>query len=163
MLVEIRASKCRPSIHSINTKLHETLTMPNPAYCGNDCNSCPRYMATISGNADRLKEVALLWKKVGWRDTVVSPEEMACRGCKTAPWCRYGIRECALDKAIGHCGECGQFPCEKVLKAFEKTVQYEAICKRICSEEENRVFYRAFFSKRKNLKKADDADDSPIR
>jgi len=34
------------------------------ACCGDDCDSCLRYLATKSANMERLERVALMWKKV---------------------------------------------------------------------------------------------------
>ena len=49
------------------------------ASCGNDCNECPRYIATQSGDKEQLKEVAVLWRRVGYRDKIVSQEEIEAR------------------------------------------------------------------------------------
>jgi len=51
------------------------------APCGNDCSACPRQLATASRDPARLAAVAELWHFLGWRDRVVSNEEIACHGC----------------------------------------------------------------------------------
>ncbi len=84
------------------------------ASCGNDCNVCPRYIATRAGNAERLREVAELWFRLGLRDTLPSADEMACYGCSSMPWCRHGIRECAQEKGVDNCGQCQEYPCQTV-------------------------------------------------
>ena len=124
------------------------------AFCGNDCNFCPRYVATQSGDIERLKEAAVMWNKVGWRDVVLPPEEIACHGCSSASWCRYAIRKCVLDKGINNCGECHDYPCDILLKTFERTELYAKDCRQKISEEDYEGFQRAFFSKRENLDRA---------
>ena len=87
------------------------------SYCGDDCNLCPRYIAAQSNSIEKLKEVAALWKKAGWRESIVPPEEMACNGCRTVKWCRYDdIRKCAKEKRIDNCGLCRDYPCKKIEK-----------------------------------------------
>lgn len=43
--------------------------------CGDNCIWCPRYNAHSEAE---LRKVAELWHRVGWRDTVVSNDEIAC-------------------------------------------------------------------------------------
>lgn len=33
------------------------------ACCGDDCSFCPRYVATLNKNEDKLRGIAILWKK----------------------------------------------------------------------------------------------------
>ena len=123
------------------------------AFCGDDCNFCPRYIATQSGSEERLREAALLWKQAGWRDAISPPAEMVCYGCEQAERCTYNIRECALKRQVNNCGECKDYPCEKVLKAFERTDTYAKKCKEILSPKDYECLQKAFFSKRENLDK----------
>jgi hypothetical protein len=44
--------------------------MTEIGYCGDDCKNCPRYVATINNDTEKLMEAALMWKRVGWRDTM---------------------------------------------------------------------------------------------
>jgi hypothetical protein len=121
------------------------------APCGDRCDSCPRFIATDRGDRDELARVALLWHRLGWRDTVVSPEEMACGGCTVDSPCRYGINRCALERRIPHCGDCEEFPCPKIDDSFRRTAEYERICRARCSEEEFSLLKEAFFEKSENL------------
>ena len=125
--------------------------MPGLGFCGDDCNYCPRYIATRSGDVERLKEVAALWKIIGWRDTIVSPEEMTCRGCSSVNRCTLGIRECALEKGIENCGKCNDYPCEKILKIFKENNLLADNCKELLSEKDNECFQKAFFDKKERL------------
>ena len=45
--------------------------------CGDNCIECPRY--NVHTEAE-LRKVAELWYRVGWRETVVSNEEIVCEG-----------------------------------------------------------------------------------
>jgi hypothetical protein len=122
------------------------------ACCGDVCDLCPRYTATLSGDKEKLKAVAVLLKKVGWRDRVVSEEEVICQGCETYKGdCEFGVRECCLEKNIGNCGECDDYPCDKIQRAFEINRENAEKFKRILSSEEYEIFDRAFFSKKENL------------
>lgn len=122
--------------------------------CGNDCDSCPRYMATQSNDASRLREVAVLWKSVGWRAKVVTPEEMECRGCQSVDWCRHGIRGCAHEHGVKSCGQCREYPCAKVQEMLERTLAHVEICREACTPEDFAALERAFFHKKENLESA---------
>ena len=128
--------------------------MPELACCGNDCQACPRYTATMSEDEARRREVAARWHRVGWRDHVVSPDEIACRGCATATWCRYGIRECAVQRGVDHCGHCHDYPCDNLSRAWEATGAWARVCREVCSPEEYARLDRAFFQKKANLDRA---------
>ncbi len=124
------------------------------AYCGDDCNLCPRYIATQSNSVEKLKEVAVLWEKVGWRQNNVPPEEMVCYGCVTVKKCIYDdIRKCAKEKGIANCGFCPDYPCGKIETVFSQTETYAKLCKKICSKEEYECLRKAFFSKKQKLDK----------
>ena len=122
------------------------------AFCGDDCNACPRYIATQSGDAERLKEAAAMWKRAGWRDEIVPPEEMVCHGCASVKSCRYDdIRKCAQEKRIDNCGRCNDYPCKQIEKVFQQTESYAKLCKENCSKKDYECFQKAFFSKREKL------------
>ena len=75
------------------------------AACGNDCAVCPRYTAHPYEKSDEeLHRTAELWMKIGYRDHVVSNEEIACHGCKPENWCRYRVVKCCEDRGIKTCG-----------------------------------------------------------
>lgn len=58
--------------------------------CGDNCIECPRYNA----HSDKeLKAVAELWYRVGWRDCVVSNEDIACNGCSSHKYLLQGVAE----------------------------------------------------------------------
>jgi hypothetical protein len=124
------------------------------ACCGNICSDCPRFTATESGDEARLRQAAALWHRVGWREGVVSLGEIACRGCETATWCRYGLRRCAREKGVALCGWCADYPCANLKQTWEATETWSLVCARVCSPEEYAVLDRAFFQKRDRLERA---------
>lgn len=79
--------------------------MAEIGYGGDNCSDCPRYVATINNDTEKLKEAALMWKRVGWRDTVLNIDEIKCGGCKTVKWCRYNDITCRLI-ATGQLANC---------------------------------------------------------
>jgi hypothetical protein len=120
-------------------------------YCGDDCNYCPRYLATQSGDEERFAEVAAMWRIVGWRDTEELPEKLACHGCASVKICGLGIRECVIAKGIDTCGECTDYSCQKLREIFANNEKEAAICKEKLSKEDYKLFQLAFFSKKERL------------
>jgi len=121
-------------------------------YCGDECELCPRYIATKSNDGEKLKEAAILWKKVGLHDQIVTPEEMICYGCASLEQCHYNdIRECARDKGISNCGKCNDYPCDKINEIFDKTSSYARQCKETCNLKDYECLHNAFFSKKDRL------------
>ncbi|MDD2955587.1 MAG: DUF3795 domain-containing protein [Oscillospiraceae bacterium] len=118
------------------------------AACGNDCAACPRHLPKSTAE---LEAVALLWRKIGYRDVVVSPEEIACAGCGPHNWCRYEVIACARQHNAAHCGECPQYPCQTISDAFSATMAFEPACRTACTRQQYEALDRAFFQKRKNL------------
>ena len=56
--------------------------------CGDNCVECPRY----NTHTDKeLRAAAELWYKVGWRESIVSNEEIACSGCSSHKQCTYQL------------------------------------------------------------------------
>ena len=122
------------------------------AACGNDCAACPRYTANpyVKTDAD-LRHTAELWMRIGYRDHIVSNEEIACNGCKPENWCRYQVAKCCAERAIQTCGECREYPCDKMKECFEVTKSFEPMCRQVCTDEEYRQLKKAFFEKQDNL------------
>lgn len=121
------------------------------AVCGDVCSECPRYIATKSKQIDELEKVATLWHKLGFRDHVVSMEEIKCAGCKKKPACGYGLTSCEHLNGIENCGECEFFPCSNLESVFMKSDKGDEICRLRCSTEEYGILKKAFFSKNEIL------------
>ncbi len=129
----------------------EELKNAKPIYsvCGDDCAVCPRFVASTD---EELHETALFWKKVGWRDRVLSNEEIKCTGCGCRPNCSFMILPCTKEHGVNHCKDCGDFICDKVKSMFEKSSIKKEQCKKACeSQEEFEMLCRAFYEKEKNL------------
>ena len=123
------------------------------AACGNDCSVCPRYVAEPYEKTEaELRHTAELWMKIGYRDHLVSNEEISCSGCKPENWCRYRVVKCCIDKGISICSECSDYPCNTIKECFEVTMSFEPMCRKICTDDEYKVLKAAFFEKEKNLK-----------
>lgn len=118
--------------------------------CGDNCLECPRYNAHTD---DELKAVAELWYRVGWRETIVSNEEIACTGCTSHKQCTYHIVDCTKEHGVDKCNQCKEFPCVKINDMLERSVEYKTKCKEVCTKQEYITLERAFFDKENNLKK----------
>ena len=123
------------------------------AACGNDCAACPRYTKPpFEKTPEELHNTAVLWQKIGYRDRVVSNEEISCTGCSVENWCRYNIVKCVSGKNLENCGQCENYPCETIRECFKVTKSFIPACRAVCSDEEFDVMKRAFFEKEQNLK-----------
>jgi hypothetical protein len=121
------------------------------APCGDDCNFCPRYLATQSGDEEQLKEASLLWQIVGWRDVDAPLEDMKCNGCATLETCPLGFIECVRERNIDNCGECPDYACERMEKIFENNIKEAVICREKFTEKDYDLFRRAFWDKKERL------------
>ncbi len=80
------------------------------AYCGLDCEKCDARKATLNNDDALRKEVAKLWSEMNGFE--ITPEMINCEGCRAdglkTPYCdKYcDIRQCALGKGVGTCGDC---------------------------------------------------------
>ena len=118
--------------------------------CGDDCLQCPRYLAKTE---EEKNCVAELWHRIGWRDKIVSPEEISCGGCSSHKKCAYNLVECVKEKGVEKCNQCSQFPCEKIESMLERSVEYKKKCKKLCTREEYAMLEKSFFRKEENLRK----------
>lgn len=124
--------------------------MEKLSLCGDNCTYCPRYNAK---SHEELRKVAEFWYKIGWRDRIVSDEEIACNGCSSHKVCTYKLTECIKSKGIEKCNQCDEFICYKIEAMLNKSREYEEKCRKICSREEFYILEKAFFHKEENLKK----------
>ena len=58
------------------------------------------------------------------------------------------------ERGIKNCGECADYPCEKLRECFAVTESFEPACRQACTEEEYVKLRKAFFEKEKNLGEA---------
>lgn len=124
------------------------------AACGNDCSACPRYVShPYEKTPEELRRTAELWMKIGYRDRIVTNEEIACTGCRPENWCRYQAVTCCEEKGIPNCALCEAYPCAGMKACFEITASFEPRCRLVCTEEEYSRLKRAFFEKEQNLER----------
>ena len=118
--------------------------------CGDNCLECPRYLANTE---EELRRTAELWYRIGWRDVVVSNEEIRCSGCTSHKECTYHLVECTKENGVEKCSQCPHFPCGKIEDMLKRTKEYEKKSREVCSDEEYRMLKASFFNKEENLKK----------
>lgn len=118
------------------------------AACGNDCSICPRHLPKTD---EELYKTSELWHRIGYRDKVVSIAEISCSGCSPNNWCRYKIIDCTMDIGVANCGECSEYPCEKIRECFDITDSFRPTCKEVCNSSEYEILKKAFFQKESNL------------
>jgi len=149
------AEPYKPEIHHLNedeTVLSFEVEGKIIAACGNVCTACPRYIAhPYEKTADELQHTAELWMKIGYRDHIVTNEEISCTGCKPENWCRYHVVKCCQERDISTCGDCPDYPCDNMKECFEVTKSFEPACRKACTDEEYETLKMAFFEKEKNL------------
>lgn len=108
-------------------KLEQLKSLPPIiSVCGDDCAVCPRYLAKTE---EELHETAIFWHKVGWRDSVVSNEEIKCTGCGSRPTCSFDLLPCTKEHGVNKCRECGQFQCERVKACIEGSKEKMQQCR----------------------------------
>ena len=124
---------------------------PVISVCGDDCGVCPRYLARTE---EELHETAVFWHKAGWRDHVVSNEEIRCTGCGCRPTCSFMLLPCTREHGVSACRECASFACEKVWDMYVRSEEKKRQCEKACeSPEEFRMLCRAFYEKVKNMRR----------
>ena len=130
---------------------------PIIAACGNDCSACPRYAVHPYGKTEEeLHHTAELWMKIGYRDHLVSNEEIFCTGCKPENWCRYRVVRCCEKKGIKTCAACSDYPCTNLQDCFSVTKSFEPRCRAVCTDQEYETLTKAFFRKEQNLEELRD-------
>lgn len=118
--------------------------------CGDDCFCCPRYLAKTE---EELAKAAELWYRAGFRNKIVSNDEIRCTGCSSHKQCTYHLVDCIKENGVEKCNQCQSFPCEKICNMLKRSDLYKAKCKEVCSDEEYRMLESSFFNKEENLKK----------
>ena len=123
-----------------------------PVYsvCGDDCAVCPRFLARTE---EELHETAEFWYRAGWRDHVVSNDEIRCTGCGCRPTCSFMLLPCTKEHDVSWCKECPEFECKKIEDVYLRSASKMEQCRKACeSEEEFQMFVRAFYQKEKNIR-----------
>lgn len=124
---------------------------PEYSCCGDDCAVCPRHIASTE---EELRQTAGFWYEVGWRDHVVSNDEIRCMGCGTREKCSFMILPCLKAHGLTACGSCPRYPCEKIGDMLRRSEIKAAECRACCTEEaEWQMLKRAFYEKETNLER----------
>ena len=118
--------------------------------CGDDCFKCPRYLAKSD---EELQRVAELWYRAGYRNHVVSNDEIRCSGCYPGKQCGYGLTECTNAHGVEKCNQCPEFQCDKLREMLRRSACSQEQCKEVCSPAEYAKLKAAFFNKENNLRK----------
>lgn len=118
--------------------------------CGDDCSQCPRYLARSN---HELEKVAELWYRIGWRDKVISINEIKCSGCSSHKQCTYHLVECVKENNVEKCNQCSKFPCQRIDDMLQRSKTYEKKCREVCTDEEYHMLKLSFFNKEQNLRK----------
>lgn len=122
---------------------------PMISACGDNCSLCPRYLARSD---EELHETAVFWYKIGWRDRIVSNEEIRCGGCGSTPGCGFMILPCQKEMGVSNCRECARFCCDRLENVVKSSEENEADLRELCdSNEEAQMLRRYCYEKRKNL------------
>ena len=117
--------------------------------CGDNCEYCPRYIATLNGGSIELEKVKELWVRLGLRGHAFPTEDIACYGCFPENKCAYAeLRECVNEKDRENCGLCDDYPCEHITTAFDKSEILKSRAAKVCTREEMDMLQKAFFSKK---------------
>lgn len=129
----------------------EALEQAEPVYsvCGDDCSVCPRLLAQTP---EERRETAEFWYRVGWRDRVVSDEEITCGGCGSRGTCSFMILPCLRERGLTQCRSCGEYPCRKLEDMLRRSDEKERQCLAAAQDEDMmRMLRRAYYEKRRNL------------
>ena len=117
--------------------------------CGDNCEYCPRYVATQNGRIEELEETKELWVRLGLRAPDFPVKNMVCHGCKPENKCAYTeLRACVSTKMYDNCGLCDEYPCKIVESVFDKSEKLKGRVNNICTQEEKDNLQKAFFSKK---------------
>lgn len=124
--------------------------------CGDDCAVCPRYIARTE---TELHETAEFWYKAGWRDHVVSNDEIRCNGCGSRKSCSFNLLPCAEAHGVTVCCDCPEFECDRIKAMYISSASKKEGCRVACgSKEEFDLFVRAFYEKERNLRGRPETD-----
>ena len=131
----------------------EALSDKTPIYsvCGDDCAVCP---CSLARTEEELRQTPDFWARAGWRDHVVSNEEIKCNGCGSRGVCAFNLLQSVGEHGVSTCRTCPEHPCGKIADMLERSAAKQAQCRAACdSEAEYRMLCRAFYEQEANLRK----------
>ncbi len=90
------------------------------SYCGIQCDLCPAYQGTVTGDYALLEKAASTFG-----DGAYTPEEWICLGCTPGenpilarPCADCPIRRCAIARGVYNCAACADYDGCPHLRAF---------------------------------------------
>jgi len=91
------------------------------AMCGLACNDCIAYVATQKNDAELREKAIEAWSTETER---LKPSDIDCDGCQVGKriykFCSTcEVRKCGLERGVGNCGYCVEYPCEKLEKLWK--------------------------------------------
>jgi hypothetical protein len=92
------------------------------AACGLDCAVCPAFIASKTDDNELRKKTAAEWGKA--YNFAFTPEMVNCHGCfatdgvQIGHCAQCGIRACAVQKSLSHCGDCKEYACDQLSEFF---------------------------------------------
>jgi hypothetical protein len=111
------------------------------APCGLYCGACTIRLAGKSGHRQLLEEIAaVLTSREG---KSIRADDLACEGCLSdgavAIVCRdCALRACALEKGVGHCSCCPEYPCQGITDFSQDGLPHHAeIPKNVSRQKES--------------------------
>ncbi len=97
------------------------------AFCGLVCSDCSTLKATQSGDTNAMNAEIAKWQvladKAGM-DVGIDADYLSCDGCleMNARLCGLcldcAVRACGIERKVDNCGQCDDYPCDKVEKTF---------------------------------------------
>lgn len=90
--------------------------------CGLVCSECPAYLATLSNDEEKAREVAAGWSQAFGITVAVS--DVWCDGClpegrKCAHCNQCEIRACGVERGFDNCAACADYACDKLEPLFK--------------------------------------------
>lgn len=92
------------------------------AFCGLACQECGAFLATMSNDDAKRREVAELWSKEHGAE--LGPQDINCNGCKAeeGPIFKYcetcEIRNCGSARGVENCAHCAEYACSRIEDFF---------------------------------------------
>lgn len=92
------------------------------AFCGLDCSECGAYLATITDDDAKRREVAEQWSREFNAD--IQPEDINCLGCHAQGDVLFHhcevceIRQCGMKMDITNCAFCDDYACSTLSDFF---------------------------------------------
>jgi len=91
-------------------------------YCGIACSDCPVLKATLEDNDAERRRIAETFTEQYRKE--YRPDDINCDGCirssaRLFSYCSLcGIRKCGMDRKVGNCASCSEYPCGKLSELF---------------------------------------------